>query len=88
MKFSIKCKTCIAKDICSDKLYCNTDVCTKFHDALESKLLSQKSSLSFPDYFEAQKLFQEWFHKEGQQDTLSYRNMRKFYDIIVGNKKR
>ena len=45
-----------------------------------------KSSPKFPkSYEETEKLFLEWWHTGGRRDTLSRKNMKMFYDIVVGN---
>lgn len=52
----------------------------------EPSTSTNKAMPEFPKYAEAEKEFLRWWHaKNSGDDTLSYRNMHEFYDIIVGN---
>ena len=51
-----------------------------------TKTSTNKAMPKFPKYGDAEAEFLKWWHAKNPGDnTLSYRNMHEFYDIIVGN---
>ena len=55
---------------------------------VEEKFSStNKSSFQFPNFEVAEAKFVEWWRKESSSQIMCGSLMRKFYNIIVGNKK-
>lgn len=62
-------------------------------DAIDSQYgaesLKSSHNKSMPklpkSYSESEELFLKWWHTDSRSDTLSYKNMQMFYNIIVGN---
>ena len=78
-----KCSDC-GKQFVGDKLSFQCLECAI--KIVEEKLTStNKSSPKIPkSYKESERLFLEWWHTGTRADTLSYKNMHMFYEIVVG----
>ena len=70
---------------CKRRLVAEMEAWQTLKAAVLAQQTTNTASAKLPEFDHVEKDFAVWWHKENSSDrSLSYRNLKQFYDMIVG----